>query len=87
MDEEIQREPELSEEHLQAISGGCGACGRDRALITRSTVRGNLYTRLSEIAQHFELPDLASGYSARARMLFGIAQDAQRRIDARHPQG
>jgi hypothetical protein len=36
MDEEIQREPELSEAQLGEISGGCLACGRDKGIITRA---------------------------------------------------
>ena len=87
MDEETMRERELSEEQLGEISGGCGACGRDRAMITRYTNLANGYSWLARIAQHFEVHDLASGYSARARRNLDIAQDAQSRINARHPQG
>ena len=36
MDEQTAREPELSEEQLGEISGGCAACGRDKGIIARA---------------------------------------------------
>ena len=87
MDENSQREQELSEEHLRAISGGCGNCRWDKGVVTRHTERAAMYTRLSAIARHYELPDLAAEYSYTARVHSNAVREAQSRIDARHPQG
>jgi hypothetical protein len=83
MDEHTIPEQDLSEEQRQAITGGCAQCTGDKAVITRTTEKAQRYSQLAAIANLLEVHDLKAEFEGEARYQSSLAQNAQRRMDAR----
>ncbi len=95
MEEHAQREQDVSEEHLQTITGGCEACTSDARAIGGFTWHINNY--LSKAEQHANAitnaTDTNTALYHRAEQLKQLAKaaaaqnrvaDLQQRIAARH---
>jgi hypothetical protein len=87
MDKHAMTEQDMSEEQLQQITGGCGACEVDRLRIMHHATFANLNDSYSQIARDFEYQNAAKEYAQQARMHSLTAKLIQERIDARHPAG
>ena len=87
MDKHAMTEQNMSEEPLQQITGGCGACEADRLRIMHHTTFANLNDSYSQIEHNFENQNAAKEYAQQARMHSLTAKFIQERIDARHPAG
>jgi len=87
MGEHTKTELHLSEEQLQAISGGCAQCEQDRTRVVHHTNSANLNHWRAQTARNLEILDLAEEYSQQARMHSLTAERIQNEIDARHPAG
>jgi hypothetical protein len=83
MDEEIQRERELSEEQLGEISGGCRACGGDLTVISRARARLAEYRAGLEQAQNGGKHEHAQLYSHEFDDQAATVRAAQERIVGR----
>jgi hypothetical protein len=83
MDEQSKVEQELSEERLGEISGGCSACGTDKAHITRYTRRKDDLRAQSQAAYDRGNYGVSRMYSLAADRVSNQIIAAQERIVGR----
>jgi hypothetical protein len=80
MDEESNAEPELSEEQLGEISGGCRSCSWDRGVISRARARLAAERAGLEHAQNTGNHALAQLHSRAYEQQAELITSAQERI-------
>ena len=86
MEENSQTEQELSEEQLGEISGGCGDCYGDRLAIIGNRFKALKYRVKAGIANSAGLIVYPQHYRNKADDHDELAQEAQARINERHPR-
>jgi hypothetical protein len=83
-EENAKTELDLSDEILQQITGGCGACKADVDTFRSNYGEARRHAQLSQFAQHFEDHELASEHAQKSHYHWGIAREAVNRLLARH---
>ena len=83
MDEHVKTEQYLSEEQLQAITGGCQACNRDKVAILNHERSAQLHEQLGQLAEASGQVDKSHFHMEKLFFHGGKALEAKDRIAER----